>query len=133
MGKQKTRKITLDDLVARKMQGKLDKLQVQYYSSKELGGEIEIRKIPLKKYMSLVDQVDEENMEDNLRFMNELIFECCPIFKNNSKKLMETYEVKVATDLPSIVLNDNMGEMQEICEIINRFYGLEKIVNTVKN
>lgn len=133
MTKNKVKKITLDDLIARKTQGKLDKLQIKYYNSEELGGEIEIRKISLKKYMSLISGIDSDDGEESLEFMCELIYECCPIFKENSKQLMEVYECGEATESPLLVLNDNMGEMKEICEIINGFYGLDKIQETVKN
>lgn len=133
MVKNKTKKITLDDLILRKTQGDLDKLQIKYYDSQELGGKIEIRKIPLKKYMQLINGVNDDDMLENLEFMNVLIFECCPLFKENSKKLMETYRIDVPNELPAKILNDNMGEMQDICEIINSFYGLNGVQDKVKN
>lgn len=131
--KKVNKKVTLDDLIQRKLQGNLDKLQVKTYNSSEFGGEIEIKKIALRKYMSLINGVKDEDMEENLDFMSTLIFECCPIFKDNVKQLMEVYEVTDALELPLIVLNDNMGEMQDICEIINSFYGLDKVKEQVKN
>lgn len=127
------KKVSLEDLINRKSQGKLDKLQVKFYNSKELGGEIEIRKIPLKRYMGLMDGVNSENMEENLEFMCQVVFECCPIFNQNSKQLMEAYECAEPTEIPLVVLNDNMGELGEITEIINNFYGLDKVQDTVKN
>ncbi|MTI65167.1 MAG: phage portal protein [Firmicutes bacterium] len=133
MAKNKSKKITLDDLITRKTQGKLDKMQVKYYDSKELGGKIEIRKIKLKEYMKLADGIDEDNAVDGLEFMNELVFKCCPLFNQNSKELVKTYEVAEAIELPSAVLNDNMGEMQDIVEIINSFYGLDKVDKDIKN
>ncbi|GCD10593.1 hypothetical protein [Clostridium tagluense] len=127
------KKITLEDLMAKKLQKNIDKIEVKMYNSKEFGGEIQVIKIPLKKYMGLMNDVEDGDMEDNLDFMSEVIFECCPIFKENSKKLMETFEVEDALELPLILLNDNMGEMNEICEIVNSFYGLGKVKGKVKN
>ncbi len=127
------KKLTLDDLVARKLQGKLAKMQIKHFDSKELGGTLEIRKISLKRYLSLANDVAEEDLEDNLDFMSSLIFECCPLFNQNSKQLMETYDCSEATELPILILNENMGEMSSIVEIISKMYGLESINSEIKN
>lgn len=119
----------LTDIIAKRTQSKSDKLQIKTYESEVLGGSIEIRKISLKKYMSLVDSIDEEAIDG----MNKLIYECCPLFQTDTKKAMEVYGVAEATDLPSAVLEDQLNEMQEIIELINTFYGLDKIEGTVKN
>ncbi|MBW9154859.1 hypothetical protein [Clostridium tagluense] len=133
VNKKVAKKITLEDLMAKKLQKDTDKIEVKMYNSKEFGGEIQVIKIPLKKYMGLMNDVEDGDMEDNLDFMSEVIFECCPIFKENSKQLMETFEVEDALELPLILLNDNMGEMNAICEIVNSFYGLGKVKEKVKN
>mgnify|MGYP001334525515 CR=1 FL=1 len=128
MGKKRA---SLAEIIARKQQGKMDKLQVKYYDSETLEMQIEIRKIPLKKYMVLIESLDDEG---SIEGMNKIIYECCSMFKNNAKEAMEVYKVAEPTDLPSAVLEDQLNEMQDICEIINGFYGLDKIdAETVKN
>ena len=46
---------------------------------------------------------------------------------------MEVYGVAEPTDLPSAVLEDQLNEIKDIVEVINSFYGLDKIDVEVKN
>jgi len=124
------KKATLAEIIARKKQGKMDKLQVKFYDSETLDMQIEIRKIPLTKYMNLIENLEDE---ENVDGMNKIIYECCPMFKNGAKEAMEVYCVEEPTDLPSAILEDQLNEMKDIVEIINSFYGLDKIGEEVKN
>ncbi len=108
----------------------MDKLQVKYYDSEVLGMKIEVRKIPLGQYMDLIEKLEEGN---SLGGMNKLIYECCPMFRENTKEAMEVYEVAEPTDLPSAILEDQLNEIKDIVEVINSFYGVDKIDNDVKN
>jgi len=114
------KKMTLLEIIARRKQGDMDKMKIKYYESKILGCSIEIRKIPLKRYFEIVQGVDEDESIDS---MNEMLFEFCPMFRENSTEAMEAYGVEVPTDLPAAILEDNLGEMNEMLEIINSFYG----------
>lgn len=123
------KKATLADIVAKKKQGEMDKLQVAYYDSETLGMKIEIRKIPLHKYMNIVEKLEDDSVEG----MNILIYECCPMFRENTKEAMEVYGVSEPTELPAAILEDQLNEIKDIVEIINNFYGLDKIDNDIKN
>ena len=125
-----SKKATLADIIARKKQGEMDKMQVKYYSSKVLGMDIEIRKIPLVQYMDLIEEVEEGN---SIEGMNKLIYECCPMFRENTKEAMEVYGVSTPTDLPSAILEDQLNEINGIIEIINSFYGVDKLEDDIKN
>lgn len=125
-----SKKATLADIIAKKKQGEMDKMQVKYYSSEVLGMDIEIRKIPLVQYMDLIEEVEEGN---SIEGMNKLIYECCPMFRENAKEAMEVYEVSTPTDLPSAILEDQLNEINDIIEVINSFYGLDKIDVDIKN
>lgn len=125
-----SKKATLADIIARKKQGKMDTLQVAHYDSETLGMQVEIRKIPLGRFMELTQEVEEGNL---LEGMNKILFECCPIFKEDTKEAMEIYDVSVPTDLPSAVFEDQMNEMNEILELINGFYGMKNLDKEVKN
>lgn len=125
-----SKKICLNDIIAKKHKGQMDRLAIKYYHSQVLDGDIEIRKIPLQEYIDLVSKIDDENSIDG---MNQIIYACCPMFKENTKEAMEIYEVVEPTDLPSAVLEDQLNELTEIVEAINGFYGLDKIKGTVKN
>ncbi|WP_432408560.1 hypothetical protein [Wukongibacter sp. M2B1] len=125
------KKATLKEIIAKKKQGEMDKLQVKYYDSETLGMPIEIKKLKLKKYMSIIESLEDEESIDG---MNKIIYEFCPMFKENTKEAMKEYGVDEPTNLPSAVLEDQLNEMQAICEIINSFYGLDKVdAETVKN
>lgn len=126
------KKATLADIIAKKKQGQMDKLQVKYYYSKLLDMDVEIRKIPLGQYMELISEVEEGNTIDG---MNKLIYECCPMFhdKEYIKEAMELYGVSVPTDLPSAVFEDQLNELNDIVEIINSFYGIDKMDAEIKN
>ena len=123
------KKATLADIIAKKQQGDMDKLNIKYFESKKLGMKIEVRKIPLKDFLKLSDIEDDESIEG----MNELIYAMCPMFKENAKEAMELYGVGEATQLPSAVLEDDLYEMTKIIEVANSLYGLDKIDETVKN
>ncbi len=123
------KKATLADIIAKKKQGDMDKLNVKYFESEKLGMKIEVRKIPLQRFLKLSDIEDDESVEG----MNTLIYEMCPMFKENAKEAMELYGVGEASQLPSAVLEDDLNEMTKIIEVANSLYGLDKIDETVKN
>lgn len=125
--------MTLAEIIAKRNQSKSDKFKVAYYSSETLGTDIEIRKLPLQKYMELSENLGEEET-NTIDGMNAMIYEFCPLFKTDVKEAVEYYEVVEPTDLPSAVLDDQLNEIKDIIEIINSFYGLDKITDeSIKN
>lgn len=125
--------LSLAEIIAKRNQSKSDKMQVKYYYSETLGTDIEIRKQPLQKYMELSENLSEDDV-NTIDGMNAMIYEFCPLFKENTKEAMDAYGVAEPTDLPSAVLEDQLNEIKDIIEIINNFYGLDKITDEqVKN
>lgn len=124
-------KKTLEEILQKKLQGEMDKFKVKIYNSKTLDCDIEIHKIPLKRYMAICEIAETES--ESIDFMNTLIYETCPIFKENTKKAMEIYGVSEPTELPSAILEDNLLEMKDICEIVSSFYGFENLEGEIKN
>lgn len=116
-------KKTLAEIIERKKQGGLDKFRTAAYYSETLETDIEINKIPLSEYLEITENIGE----DSLKGMNELLFKCCPIFRESPKEAMEAYGVSEAVDLPSAILEDQINEMKEIIEKINGFYGINKL------
>lgn len=117
-----SKNLTLAEIIAKKKQGKMDKFEVAYYDSKVLGGRVEVRKIPLKRFYEIQDTGGDEEYLDSISM---ILFESMPMFKENTKEAMEVYDVSVASDLPLAVFEDNIGEMTEIVEMVNKFYGIE--------
>lgn len=127
---EKIKKATLEQIVQKKLQGEMDKFCVKNYYSKTLEMDIEIRKIPVSKYLQIVDTIENDESLDSL---NLIIYNCCPMFRENTKEAMEVYGVQEPTDLPSAVLEDQVNEMKEICDLINAMYGLDKVEDAIKN
>lgn len=127
-----SKQATLAEIIAKRKQGATDKLQVKYYDSETLDTEIEVRKIPLQRYVELSEQLAEDD-SNTIDAMNKMIYECCPIFRTDAKEALEVYGVAEPTDLPSAVLEDQLNEIKDIIEIINSFYGLDKIEDKIKN
>lgn len=116
-------KKTLAEIIERKKQGELDKFKTAVYYSETLETDIQINKIPLSEYLEITENIGE----DSLKGMNELLFKCCPIFRESPKEAMEAYGVCEAVDLPSAILEEQINEMKEIIEKINGFYGINKL------
>lgn len=128
--KMTMKKVNFKDLIARKLQGDMDKLSIKYYESEVLEGQIEVRKIPLKRYMEIAEMYEDD---DSLELMNHMIYECCPMFKEDLKEVMEAYGAAEPLDLPSLILEDQLNELKDLMDIINSFYGIDKIPDLVKN
>lgn len=116
-------KKTLAEIIERKKQGELDKFKIAVYYSETLETDIQIEKIPLNEYLSITENIKE----DSVRTMNELLFKCCPLFRENTTDAMEVYGVHEAIDLPSMILEEQINEIKEISEIISQFYGVNKL------
>lgn len=130
----KKTKATLTELIHRRRQGEMDKFKVKHYYSETLGMEIEIVKIPIKQFLALVDGEDDSvgGMDGELDSLNRMIYEVCPMFKENTKEAMEEYGVSEPFELPSAVLEEQMNELKDIAEIASSFYGLDKIGDDIK-
>lgn len=125
--------LSLTEIIAKRKQSETDKVKLAYYSSEVLGTKIEIRKQPLQRYMELSENLSDDDV-NTIDGMNAMIYEFCPIFREGAKEAMEVYGVVEPTDLPSAVLEDQLNEIKDIVDIINNFYGLDKITDkTVKN
>lgn len=120
------KKSTLADIIARKKQGDLDKIKIAFYYSETLDTDIEIRKIPLSEYMEYITKL-EEGETGYIETMNEIIFKCCPLFRENTSEAMEVYGANEPTELPSLILEEQLNEIKEIFELIQNLYGIDKL------
>lgn len=127
---ERGKKATLEQIIQKKLQGDMDKFCIKHYYSKTLEMDIEIKKIPVSKYLQIINTVEDDESLDSL---NLIIYNCCPMFKENTKEAMEVYGVQEPTDLPSAVLEDQVDEMKAIVDIINAMYGLDKVEEAIKN
>lgn len=131
---KKGTKLTLQDLMARKEQRARDSIEYKRVHVESLGGDLELKKIPLLKYLDLIGGMDENTSAgDALRSQIELIYECCPLLHN--KELQEAYECVEPTDIVSKIFDDNFREIMMVGATISEFYGIDasEVMTELKN
>jgi hypothetical protein len=123
-------KVTIDKLLSKRLEDNKKKTAV--FESKELGGDIEVVKIPLDKVLNIIDDGESLSTLEAMARNYELIYECCPILHN--KELQSAYEVVEPFDIVQKIFNDNIGEINSIANLILSLYGLdvERLKDTVK-
>ena len=132
-----SKKATIEDLIARKVQSDDDKLKVKLVDIAD-GLALEVRKQKLNKVMTLLDGVeDDKSLTQSVGFMQQLVYESCPML--HDKALQNAYECVEPYDIVLAVLNDNIGVLSDLTEAIMDFYGLsaekkdEGLASEVKN
>lgn len=125
-------KATAEILIARKLQGDYDKLQVKHVDIPSMGFSMELRKPKIEKVLNLLDEIKAtESTAENTRFMQELIYEACPMLHNSN--LQETFDCKEPIDIVIAVLGDDYKALNMLTEHVLDFYGLGELDDAVKN
>ena len=84
-------KATAEMLIARKLQGDYDRLQVKHVDVPSMGFCLELRKPKIEKVLNLLDDIkNTDSTAENTRYMQELIYEACPMLHN--RPLQETFD-----------------------------------------
>lgn len=121
------KKLTLEDLLDRARQRDNDKIQIREYFSEELGGNIAVTKMPLRKLTAFLDKADDGDsnaITSNLDMNIELVYKSVPMLQN--KELQVAYDCVEPYDIVTKVFNDNLGEIQDITNFIMSLYGMYK-------
>ena len=125
-------KATAEMLIARKLQGDYDKLQVKHVDIPSMSFSMELRKPKIEKVLNLLDEIKAtESTAENTRFMQELIYEACPMLHNSN--LQETFDCKEPIDIVIAVLGDDYKALNMLTEHVLDFYGLGELDDAVKN
>lgn len=125
-------KATAEMLIARKLQGDYDKLQIKHVDVPSMGFSLELRKPKIEKVLNLLDEIKAtESTAENTRFMQELIYEACPMLHNSN--LQETFDCKEPIDIVIAVLGDDYKALNMLTEHVLDFYGLGELDDAVKN
>lgn len=117
-----SKKATIEDLIARKLQSDDDKLKVKLI---DIGNDLalEIRKQRLSKVLSLLDGIDEKsNLSESVDFMVQLVYDSCPML--HDKALRSAYECVEPYDIVLAVLDDNIGLLSDLADAVMDFYGI---------
>ena len=125
-------KATAEMLIARKMQGDYDKLQLKTVDIPSLDFSLELKKPKIEKVLHLLDNIkNADSSTENIRFMQELVYDACPML--HDKELQEAFNCKEPIDIVPAVLNDNYKELERLSEHVLDFYGLGELDDVVKN
>ncbi|MBQ5682770.1 MAG: hypothetical protein IIV26_04550 [Peptococcaceae bacterium] len=125
-------KATAEMLIARKLQGDYDRLQVKHVDVPSMGFCLELRKPKIEKVLNLLDDIkNTDSTAENTRYMQELIYEACPMLHN--RPLQETFDCKEPADIVIAVLGDDYRALNTLAEHVLDFYGLGELDDAVKN
>lgn len=113
-------KLTIEDLLAQKDRRQDD---VKTVHLDGLGGELEVRRIPLDKFTDYMERTQKGNAKTKLETQYEMIYACCPILHN--EQLLEAYECKDPLDIVPKVLRENIMDMNGLVAAISSFYGVD--------
>lgn len=132
------KRLTLEDLMTRKLKKDADKMKIKSVYVEELGGNIQLEKIPITRVAGFAENLESDNPTDILRAKIDMIYHCCPILRK--PELQTAYECGEPTDIVCKLLDDNLGAINDIVLAIMEMYGLsegktlvEEGVETLKN
>jgi hypothetical protein len=91
---EETQELTLDDLVAAKIEKDKEKDEPIKVYIKGLKRTVIFTKPSTKRVKKMSFKAMSQKPQDLNDAQVSLIYDCCPMIKNNYKKLMEVYEVK---------------------------------------
>lgn len=113
-------KLTIEDLLAQKDRRQDD---VKTVHLDGLGGELEVHRIPLVKFMDYMDRTQKGDTKAMLEAQYEMIYACCPILHN--EQLQEAFECKDPLDIVPKILLENVVDMNALVTAISSFYGVD--------
>lgn len=131
MGKRKLAKATKEALLARAEQSKDDKLKYRSYESEELGMTLSLKRLPVFRLCEIMDMSEDNTMKAAMEMNCNIIYESTPLFQD--KELQAAYGCAEPTEIVTKVLNENMSEIEKMCEFIMDGYGMTDQVEKVKN
>lgn len=121
-------RLTIEQLIAKKDH---QSPEVKMVHLDSLGGDLEIKKIPLGRYMEMNGRVEKAaDMAEVLSIEYEMIYACCPIL--HSQRLQEAYECRDPLEIVPKLFDDNLSDLNTIMAEIATFYGVN-IGDDLKN
>lgn len=111
--------LSIEDLIRKKEEIKPQ--QVKRVFVERLGGELEIRRIPVTDYWNMTARVDSDDMAALLPAQIEMIYAAVPAL--HDPRLHEAYGVDVPTDIVPMVFGEDIGAMAMMAAEIAAMYG----------
>jgi hypothetical protein len=109
MSKQSLKKLTFDDIIAKKLQREQDKFIKKEIEIPSMGGTLLFEKPQEEDVLNAIDMIGDGNdINVMVKAYDQLIYNCCPTLKD--PKLHEQLDITVPTDIVKAVmeLSDRM-------------------------
>ena len=101
------------------------------YPCDALGSTLTIKRLPLAQVCDFLDMAEGSTARENLDLYKELIYKSVPLFQD--KDLLEVYDCIEPYDVVTAVFDDNIGAIGKLAEFILDLYGVQDVVEDVKN
>lgn len=112
MNKEKSKKLTLEDIIAKKAQKEESKIAFRDIEVKSLGGILTFEKPKKEDLFETIDKAEEgRDTESAYNAYTKLIYNCCPMLKK--KELQDAYGAKFTA------IVDKLFETGEVLTIGN--------------
>lgn len=133
MNKEQHKKLTFDDILARKMQREKDKMKVMSIYIPSMGGELIFNSLPEHKLLSILDGISGDNRAEDINMEREFIYSSCKDLQNP-----ELHEILGVIDPIDVVREVfTLQETDDIAKELLKFNGIgtdeNKIVANIKN
>ena len=130
---KKLQRVTLEQLLAAKMQREKDKLTVKEIEVPSLGGTLLFKRPSDESIFDAVNAIgkDEDDMRTIMDEMARIIYECCDFF--HDKEVYEAMEVGDPIDIvySTMTKMDIMQVGETVCEMNSLFEGIgEQLKNS---
>jgi len=129
MEKDKNKKITLEELVARKLQRDKEKLAVKAIYIESLGGELIFKKIKDVKILELAGKIEDNKVSELYPVFVELIYESCDMLQ--SAELHKKCEITDPLDIVAALLPIN--DVLEVGTKLLEFFEVGEKLEEAKN
>lgn len=125
----KTKRLTLEELIAKKEQRRAAGPAVKDVWVDGLEGCLVLRKIPVARYISIMGKYDLEDFAQALACEVELVYACCPMLQKESM----TQDLAEPTDIVLEILDEDLEELGRLAAEVSGFYGMAAPADIVKN
>lgn len=133
LNKEQHKKLTFDDILARKMQREKDKMKVMSIYIPSMDGELIFNSLPEHKLLSILDGISGDNRVEDINMEREFIYSSCKDLQN--PELHKMLGIIDPIDVVREVFT--LQETDDIAKELLKFNGIgtdeNKIIADIKN
>lgn len=132
LDKVDSKKITLRDLIAKKMQSEDSKITFKEIYIKSLDGTLIFKKPSNDDMLDTLDKIgNDENIRNCVEAFKFLIYQCCDVL--HSQELHQAYEIVAPSDIVDVLFD--LSDILDIGNQLLALAGIDKVDvdKTIKN